>query len=74
MGANGRYLAEGVRNMVRVSHSKNGEDRERTLPVAQLDHSKSGLVGADRWRVGLVRLAAQEQGCKQQRREGAVEQ
>jgi hypothetical protein len=38
------------------------------------DHWKSGLVGADRWRVGLVRLAAQKQERKQQRRESAVVQ
>src|SRR6185437_8236036 len=33
---------------------------------------KSGLVGADRWRVGLLRLAAQKEKRKQQRRESAV--
>ena len=35
---------------------------------------ESGLVGADRWRVGLVRRAAQKRECKQQRRERAVEE
>ncbi len=32
---------------------------------------ESGLVGADRWRVGLVRLAAQKR--EQQRRETVVQ-
>ena len=57
-----------------ISLARHQEDRESEY-ILGFDSIawKSGLVSADRWRGGLVRLAAQKRERKQQRHQTVVE-
>ena len=62
--------------MARVSHAGAPERsgvRKLSLFGLYSIAWKSGLVSADRWRGGLLRLAAQKRERKQQRRQTVVE-
>ena len=68
MGKKGRYFPNGFRSIVEISRKRH----EALAPSAGGYLSVgSGLVSADRWRVGLLRWWAQKRKRKQ--REGAAQ-